>query len=141
MRIDTGEPARFDENEGQKTRWGLFRPPEHQPTQRRARGHRSYLAGAIVEILERRRKQAAFRDPGRTLGNFDFTFNLLDELADAVADGTRKGYIEVATVPLLILDDFGMQTSRTPPLRICWNRHAPLRTLQHAADVQPPPRK
>lgn len=35
---------------------------------------------------------------------------LLDELADAVADGMRKEYIEsVATVPLLILDDFGMR--------------------------------
>ena len=26
-------------------------------------------------LLERRRKQAAFRDPGKTLDNFDFTFN------------------------------------------------------------------
>jgi len=26
-------------------------------------------------LLERRRKQAGFRDPGRTLDNFDFTFN------------------------------------------------------------------
>jgi DNA replication protein DnaC len=26
-------------------------------------------------LLERRRKQAAFRDPHRTLDNFDFTFN------------------------------------------------------------------
>jgi hypothetical protein len=35
---------------------------------------------------------------------------LLDELADAVADGTRKEYMQlVATVPLLILDDFGMR--------------------------------
>jgi DNA replication protein DnaC len=35
---------------------------------------------------------------------------LLDELAEAVADGTRKEYMEsVATVPLLIIDDFGMR--------------------------------
>jgi DNA replication protein DnaC len=35
---------------------------------------------------------------------------LLDELADAVADGTRKEYIEsISTVPLLIIDDFGMR--------------------------------
>src|SRR5688572_5778141 len=119
-------------------------------------------------LLERRRKQAAFRDPGKTLDSFDWTFNpkinrslifdlatstfigkredalflgpggtgkshlaqaigqaailqgykvlyrevhiLLDELADAVACGTRKEYIEsVTTVPLLILDDFGMR--------------------------------
>src|SRR5229473_3787634 len=26
-------------------------------------------------LLERRRKQAAFRDPNKTLDNFDFTFN------------------------------------------------------------------
>src|SRR5438445_8328271 len=119
-------------------------------------------------LLERRRKQAGFRDPDRTLDNFDFTFNpkinrslvfdlatgafiskredalflgpggtgkshlaqaigqsaiqqnykviyrethvLLDELADAVLDGTRKQYMEsVAAVPLLIIDDFGMR--------------------------------
>lgn len=119
-------------------------------------------------LLERRRKQAAFRDPGKTLDNFDFTFNpkmnrslvfdlatcvfvdkredalflgpggtgkshlaqaigqsailqghrviyreahiLLDELADAVAEGTRKEFMEsLATVPLLIVDDFGMR--------------------------------
>src|SRR5437867_1745570 len=117
-------------------------------------------------LLERRRKQAGFRDPDRTLDNFDFTFNpkmnrslvfdlatgafinkredalflgpggtgkshlaqaigqsaiqqgyrvlyrethvLLDELADAIVDGTRKEYMEsVSTVPLLIMDDFG----------------------------------
>jgi DNA replication protein DnaC len=119
-------------------------------------------------LLERRRKQAGFRDPDRTLDNFDFSFNpkinrsrvfdlatgafiqkredalflgpggtgkshlaqaighavilqgykvlyrethvLLDELADAVNDGTRKEYIEeISTVPLLIIDDFGMR--------------------------------
>src|ERR1700685_1944363 len=119
-------------------------------------------------LLERRRKQAHFRDPDKTLDNFDFGFNpkmnrslvfdlatgafiakredalflgpggtgksnlaqaigqaailqgykvlyrethiLLDELADAVAGGTRKEYMEsVATVPLLIVDDFGMR--------------------------------
>jgi len=119
-------------------------------------------------LLERRRKQASFRDANRTLDNFDFTFNpkmnrslifdlataafigkredalflgpggtgkshlaqaigqtaiqqgyrvlyrethvLLDELADAVAEGTRKDYMEsLATVPLLIVDDFGMR--------------------------------
>jgi DNA replication protein DnaC len=35
---------------------------------------------------------------------------LLDELADAVVDGTRKDYMQsVAIVPLLIVDDFGMR--------------------------------
>jgi len=119
-------------------------------------------------LLERRRKQAAFRDPLKTLDNFDFTFNpkmnrslvfdlatcafiarredglflgpggtgkshlaqaigqaailqgyrvlyrethvLLDELAEAEIDGTRKQSMELlTTVPLLIIDDFGMR--------------------------------
>lgn len=119
-------------------------------------------------LLERRRKQAGFRDPHKTLDNFDFGFNkkmnrslvfdlatgtfitkredalflgppgtgkshlaqaigqaviqqgykvlyrethtLLDELADATLDGTRKEYIEwLVSLPLLILDDLGMR--------------------------------
>src|SRR3954462_28436 len=119
-------------------------------------------------LLQRRRKQAAFRDADRTLDNFDFTFNpkmnrslvfdlataafiarredalflgpggtgkshlaqaighaailqghkvlyrethvLLEELAEATLDGTRKQYMESgATVPLLIIDAFGMR--------------------------------
>ena len=113
-------------------------------------------------LLERRRKQAGFRDSDKSLDNFDFAFNpkinrslvfdlataafinkredvlflgpggtgkshlaqaigqaaihqgykvmyrethvLLDELADAIADGTRKEYMDsVATVTLLII--------------------------------------
>jgi len=119
-------------------------------------------------LLERRRKQAQFRDPQKTLNNFDFTFNpkmnrslvfdlataafiarhedslfvgppgsgkshlaqaiglaaiqqgyrvlyrethtLLEELAEASIDGTRKQHIEsLVTVPLLIIDDLGMR--------------------------------
>ncbi len=119
-------------------------------------------------LLERRRKQAAFRDPDKRLDNFDFDFNkkmprhlifelatgrfiaeredalflgppgtgkshlaqaigqaaiqqgykvlyreayaLLEQLADATLDDTRKNYIEmVTTVPLLIIDDLGMR--------------------------------
>lgn len=119
-------------------------------------------------LLERRRKQAQFRDPLKTLDNFDFSFNpkmnkslifelatgafiarhedalflgppgtgkshlaqalgqaaiqqgyrvlhrethaLLDELADAALDGSRKDCLEsLAAVPLLIIDDFGMR--------------------------------
>ena len=114
-------------------------------------------------LLERRRKQAEFRDPQKSLDNFDFNFNpkmnrslvfdlatcafiakredalflgpggtgkshlaqaigqtaiqqnyrvmyrethvLLDDLADAVADGERKQFMElVSSVPLLIID-------------------------------------
>src|ERR1700716_42085 len=143
-------------------------------------------------LLERRRKQAAFRDAERTLDNFDFTFNpkmnrslvfdlatgafinkredalflgpggsgkshlaqaigqcviqqgykvlyrethiLLDELADAVAGGTRKEYMEsVATVPLLIIDDFGMRklphTAAEDLLEIIMRRYERFSTL------------
>ena len=148
-------------------------------------------------LLDRRRKQAAFRDPHKTLDNFDFTFNpkmnrslvfdlatcafigkredalflgpggtgkshlaqaigqaaiqqgyrviyrethvLLDELAEAVVEGTRKQFMEsVATVPLLIIDDFGMR--KLPPDRgrgSAGDHHAALRAREHAADFQP----
>ena len=119
-------------------------------------------------LLERRQKQAGFRDAQRTLDNFDFAFNpkmnrslvfdlatatfigrredvlflgpggtgnshlaqaigwaaiqqryqvlyrethvLLDEMAEAIVDGTQREYMDrIATVPLLIVDDFGMR--------------------------------
>ena len=125
-----------------------------------------------VRLLERRRKQARFRDPQKTLESFDFTFNkkmnrslvfdlataafisrhedalflgppgtgkshlaqalglaaieqgyrvvyrethaLLDDIAEAIIDGTRKKFMEaLATVPLLIIDDLGMR--KLPP--------------------------
>ena len=124
-------------------------------------------------LLERRRKQAGFRDLQATLDNFDFDFNkkinrslvfqlatgnfivqhddglflgppgtgkshlaqaigqaviqqgyrvlyrethlLLDELADANLDGTRKDYMAgLASVPLLIIDDLGMRKVPLP---------------------------
>jgi DNA replication protein DnaC len=143
-------------------------------------------------LLDRRRKQAGFRDPDRSLDNFDFTFNpkmnrsmvfdlataafinkredalflgpggtgkshlaqaigqaaiqqgykvlyrethiLLDELAEAVADSTRKEYMEsVATVPLLIIDDFGMRklphTAAEDLLEIIMRRYERFSTL------------
>src|SRR5687768_10738704 len=119
-------------------------------------------------LLARRHKLASFRDPDRSLENFDFYFNkkmnralifdlatarfvqqredalflgppgtgkshlaqaigraaiqqgyrvayreahtLLEELADATLDGTRKAVLaDLATVPLLIIDDLGMR--------------------------------
>jgi DNA replication protein DnaC len=143
-------------------------------------------------LLERRRKQAAFRDPQRTLDNFDFTFNpkmnrslvydlatcafigkredalflgpggtgkshlaqaigqaaiqqgyrviyrethiLLDDLAEAVAEGSRKEFMEsLATVPLLIIDDFGMRklplTAAEDLLEIVMRRYERASTL------------
>ena len=143
-------------------------------------------------LLERRRKEAGFRDTRRTLDNFDFTFNpkmnrslifdlatgafiarredalflgpggsgkshlaqaigqaailqgyrvlyrethiLLEELADSVIDGTRKQYMEaITTVPLLIIDDFGMrklpQTAAEDLLEIIMRRYERASTL------------
>jgi len=143
-------------------------------------------------LLERRRKQAGFRDPDKTLDNFDFTFNpkmnrslifdlatcgfigrredalfvgpggsgkshlgqaigqaailqgyrvlyrethiLLEELAEAVAEGTRKQYMDaVTTVPLLIIDDFGMRklpmTAAEDLLEIIMRRYERASTL------------
>jgi DNA replication protein DnaC len=143
-------------------------------------------------LLDRRRKQAGFRDAARTLDNFDFTFNpkmnrslvfdlatcgfiakrddalflgpggtgkshlaqaigqaailqgyrvlyrethvLLEELAEAVIDGTRKQYMDtLATVPLLIIDDFGMRklplTAAEDLLEIVMRRYERASTL------------
>jgi DNA replication protein DnaC len=126
------------------------------------------LSRRTNRLLERRQKQAQFRDPQKTLDNFDFSFNkklnrslvfdlaaagfiakhedalflgppgtgkshlaqaiglaaiqqgyrvlyrethtLLDEIAEATIDGSRKQHMELlATVPLLIIDDLGMR--------------------------------
>ncbi len=143
-------------------------------------------------LLERRRKQAGFRDPNTTLDNFDFNFNpkmnrslvfdlaacgfigkredalflgpggtgkshlaqaigqaairqghrvlyreahiLLEELAEAVADGSRKTYMQaLVTVPLLIIDDFGMRklplTAAEDLLEIIMRRYERASTL------------
>ena len=143
-------------------------------------------------LLERRRKQAGFRDPQKTLDNFDFTFNpkmnrslvfdlatgafiarhedalflgppgsgkshwaqaigeaviqqgyrvlyrethtLLDELAEATIDGTRKECMQfLVTVPLLIIDDLGMRklplTAAEDLLEIVMRRYERVSTL------------
>ena len=52
--------------------------------------------------------QAAIQQGYRVL--YRETHVLLDDLAEAVVDGTRKEFMEsLATVPLLIIDDFGMR--------------------------------
>ena len=62
------------------------------------------------------------------------THVLLDELADAVADGTRKEYIQsISTVPLLITDDFGLRklphTAAEDLLQIVMRRYERFSTL------------
>lgn len=62
------------------------------------------------------------------------THVLLDELAEAIACGTRKEYMEsVATVPLLIIDDVGMRklphTAAEDLLEIIMRRYERFSTL------------
>jgi len=143
-------------------------------------------------LLDRRRKQAQFRDPQKTLDNFDFNFNrkmnrslvfdlatgafiakhedalfqgppgtgkshlvqaigqagiqqgyrvlyrethqLLEELAEATLDGSRKQHLQLLTsVPLLIIDDFGMRklplTAAEDLLEIIMRRYERTSTL------------
>jgi DNA replication protein DnaC len=143
-------------------------------------------------LLDRRVKQAAFRDVGKTLDTFDFDFNkkmnrrlvfelatgrfvtqhedglflgppgtgkshlaqaigfaaiqqghrvlyreahaLVDELADAQVDGTRKPYLaQLTAVPLLIIDDLGMKklphTAAEDLLEIVMRRYERASTL------------
>jgi DNA replication protein DnaC len=59
---------------------------------------------------------------------------LLEELAEAVIDGTRKQYVEsISAVPLLIIDDFGMrklpQTAAEDLLEIIMRRYERASTL------------
>ena len=63
---------------------------------------------------------------------------LLEELAEATLAGTRKDYLaELATVPLLIIDDLGMRKLAAHGRRRSPRAdHAPLRTRLHAADLE-----
>ena len=62
------------------------------------------------------------------------THVLLDELAEAVVDGTRKEFMDsLTTVPLLIVDDFGMRklplTAAEDLLEIVMRRYERASTL------------
>jgi DNA replication protein DnaC len=150
------------------------------------------LSRRTNRLLDRRQKQAQFRDPQKTLENFDFSFNkklnrslvfdlaaagfiakhedalflgppgtgkshlaqaiglaaiqqgyrvlyrethtLLDEIAEATIDGSRKQHMELlATVPLLIIDDLGMRklpsTAAEDLLEIVMRRYERASTL------------
>ena len=85
---------------------------------------KSHLAQAIGHAAIQQGYRVLYRE----------THVLLDELADAVADGTRKQYMEsLATVPLLIIDDFGMRklplTAAEDLLEIVMRRYERASTL------------
>src|SRR3954452_14081688 len=61
---------------------------------------KSHLAQAIGRAAIQQGYRVLYRE----------TYVLLDYLAEAVADGTRRELMEtLTTVPLLIIDDFGMR--------------------------------
>jgi DNA replication protein DnaC len=85
---------------------------------------KSHLAQAIGQCAIQQGYKVLYRE----------THILLDELADAVTDGRRKEYMEsLATVPLLIIDDFGMRklphTAAEDLLEIVMRRYERASTL------------
>jgi DNA replication protein DnaC len=85
---------------------------------------KSHLAQAIGQAAIQQNYRVMYRE----------THVLLDNLAEAVADGTRKQFMEsVATVPLLIIDDLGMRklplTAAEDLLEIIMRRYERASTL------------
>ena len=85
---------------------------------------KSHLAQAIGQSVIQQGYKVLYRE----------THILLEEIADATLDGTRKQYIEsVSTVALLIIDDFGMrklpQTAAEDLLEIIMRRYERASTL------------
>ena len=85
---------------------------------------KSHLAQAIGQAAILQGYRVMYRE----------THVLLEDLAEAVLDGTRKEFMEsVATVPLLILDDFGMRklplTAAEDLLEIIMRRYERASTL------------
>ena len=85
---------------------------------------KSHLAQAIGQAAIQQNYRVMYRE----------THVLLDELAEAVVDGTRKQFMEsVASVPLLIIDDFGMRklphTAAEDLLEIIMRRYERASTL------------
>jgi len=75
------------------------------------------LVAALVHDELRRRQ-----DPPRLRGDLPRSPHARGELADATLDGTRKAYLaELATVPLLVIDDLGVRKLAHTAARICWS--------------------
>jgi len=85
---------------------------------------KSHLAQAIGQAAIQQNYRVIYRE----------THVLLEELAEAVMEGKRKQFMEsVATVPLLIIDDFGMRklplTAAEDLLEIIMRRYERTSTL------------
>ena len=85
---------------------------------------KSHLAQAIGQATIQQGYRVIYRE----------THVLLDDLAEAIAEGTRKEFMEsLASVPLLIIDDFGMRklplTAAEDLLEIIMRRYERASTL------------
>ena len=85
---------------------------------------KSHLGQAIGQAAIQQNYRVMYRE----------THVLLDNLAEAVVEGTRKQFMEsVASVPLLIIDDFGMRklphTAAEDLLEIIMRRYERASTL------------
>ena len=85
---------------------------------------KSHLAQAIGQAAIQQNYRVMYRE----------THVLLENLAEAVVEGTRKQFMEsVASVPLLIIDDFGMRklphTAAEDLLEIIMRRYERASTL------------
>ena len=70
-------------------------------------------------VFSTRIGQAAIQQGYRVL--YRETHTLLDELAEATLDGTRKEHMEfLITMLLLILDDLSLSKLRSPPPKNSW---------------------
>jgi DNA replication protein DnaC len=66
------------------------------------------------------------------------TYTLINDIADAALDGTRKEHMELlSTVPLLIIDDLGMRKlPATRRRRFTRDRDGSLRARQHTFNIK-----
>jgi IstB-like ATP binding protein len=89
----------------------LYRTPRGRALSRGARDGEEHLAQAIGRAVIQQGYRVIYCE----------AHTLLEELADATLDGTRKVYLpDLAVVPLLIIDGLGMRNCRTPPPKTSW---------------------
>jgi len=98
------------------------------------RALRQLRLGGIAAVLELRLHQAQVARPPGYRVLYRETHALLEELAEASIDGTRKQHMELfVTVPLLIIDDLGMRklalTAAEELLEIIMRRYERVSTM------------
>ena len=90
---------------------------------------KSHLAQAIGRAAIQQGYRVTYRE----------AHTLLEEIAEAAVDGTRKALLtELATVPLLIIDDLGISESRVAGPSHCLSTSPPSSVPRPAADRRLP---